>query len=112
MPGHSALSSAYENDSGHWQHQVLPAHLTIPQNEYGDLRITAVYAEESYQIYLDSNGGNGFTSMGYNFAAESQEITLPTPEKDGFIFVEWQITSNTTPASAIDGLKVVEKLVK
>lgn len=80
--------------------------LAIPQNDYGDIKLTAVYAEPSYQIILDSDGGNSFVNMTFDFSASNQEITLPTPEKTDYIFVEWKITVNTTPESTVDDLKL------
>ncbi len=61
--------------------------VTIDNTVTGNRHYVAKWTPVTYTIRLESNGGTMFEDISYNI--ESAEVTLPTPEKAGYLFLGW-----------------------
>ncbi|MBO5884354.1 MAG: leucine-rich repeat domain-containing protein [Clostridia bacterium] len=58
-------------------------------------------------VVFDTDGGDALENMQVPLSGSEQQIELPTPVKEGYALVEWQITTNTTPACRISNNKLI-----
>ena len=65
----------------------------------------AQWTPEEYDVILDENGGDLINDITYTI--ESEDITLPTPTRDGYTFIGWfgvKVVSGTTYYVGMDFL--------
>ena len=70
--------------------------IEIPQGSTGDRTYTANWQVIEYTIITLLEGGNAGTSEVYFYTVE-QTVTLPTPTRTGYTFLDWTGEGITTP---------------
>ena len=65
--------------------------------KWGDVTLKAIWSANSYTITYDANGGQLPDGVDNPFGYKiTDSVTLVTPTRDGFTFLGWEITSDTT----------------
>lgn len=79
-------------DGGGWTaDSVMPAGEYDSGFYYGDVELVPSLSLVNYTISFDSDGGTLIPNKTYNITTD--DYTLPTPEKTGYDFAGWKVTS-------------------
>jgi len=62
----------------------------VEAGQYGDVTLTPVLEANTYSITFNSDGGTAYANRSYKI---TDETALPTPEKTGYNFAGWKVTS-------------------
>lgn len=62
--------------------------VTIPSHSINNRTYVANWKANEYKVTFDVNGGNELETTEYTYTYDS-EYTLPTPTRDGYIFIGW-----------------------
>jgi len=79
--------------------------LTVSAGAFGDVELKAIWTIVDYTITFDPNGGTIASSetLEYNIDETNPiEKTLPIPTRDGWDFVEWEVTTAPTGQLYLD----------
>lgn len=70
---------------------------SITAEEYGDKELYAQWTPIEYKITFNgTDGATGMDDAPEKYTIETEDITLPTPKKDGFEFAGWYEKENPT----------------
>ena len=73
--------------------------VTIKTSDAENKTYTANWTPKTYSITYNCNGGSGCTNGHYNI--ENDDITLPTPTRQGYTFTGWTASNGTTPETTV-----------
>ncbi len=73
--------------------------VTIKTSDAENKTYTANWSANTYSITYNCNGGSGCTNGHYNI--ENDDITLPTPTRQGYTFTGWTGSNGTTPETTV-----------
>ena len=69
----------------------------IPVGTIGDITFTAVWEHIKYTIKYEMNGGSFSEFATTKYYIDSEDITIPTPERLGYTFLGWTLEDSDEP---------------